>query len=440
MRSRVLAITAALLAASALAEAPPEPVPPARLVLRAAQLIDGTGAAPLRDAVVVIEGERIVAAGRGVAIPEGARVIDLGGATLLPGLIDCHTHLASGDPEDYYESLFRKSHVDAAIAAHVYARRTLEAGFTSVRELGAPELVDVALKRAIDAGSVVGPRMQVATLMIGATGGHVDLTGFSPYLVSREMSSVVDGVDAIRKAVRERVKWGADVIKVAATAGVLSEEESVGAPQYTQAELDALVDEAATWGKRVAAHAHGAEGIKRAVRAGVASIEHGSLLDDEGIRLMKQRGTVLVADVYNDDYIVSEFTRLGYPQKILEKERSIGRTQRESFQRAVRAGVRVAFGSDAGVYPHGWNGKQFAHMVAWGLTPLQAITAATARAAQLLGWVNRVGRVAPGLVADLIAVSGDPLADVTELERVVWVMKGGAVVKDARAGAPPLAR
>jgi imidazolonepropionase-like amidohydrolase len=317
------------------------------------------------------------------------------------------------------------------VAAHVYARRTLEAGFTSVRELGASELVDVALKRAIDAGGIPGPRMQVATISIGATGGHLDLTGFSPYLESREMSGIADGVDAVRLAVRQRVKWGADVIKVAATAGVLSEEDSVGAPQYTQAELDAIVDEAAQWGRRVAAHAHGSEGIKRAVRAGVASIEHGSLLDDEGIRLMKQRGTVLVADVYNDDYILSEFTRLGYPQKIIDKERSIGRLQRENFQRAVRAGVRVAFGSDAGVYPHGWNGKQFAHMVRWGLTPLQAITAATSSAAELLGWQDRVGRVAPGLYADLIAVNGDPLADVTELERVSFVMKGGAVVRGA---------
>jgi imidazolonepropionase-like amidohydrolase len=290
----------------------------------------------------------------------------------------------------------------------------------------------VALKRAVDAGLVVGPRMQVATLMIGSTGGHADLSGFSPYLRFREMAGLADGVDEIRKAVRQRVKWGADVIKVAATAGVLSEEESVAAPQYSQQELDALVEEAAMWGKRVAAHAHGAEGIQRAVRAGVASIEHGSLLDDAGIRLMKQHGTVLVADVYNDDYILAEFERLGYPEQLLAKERAIGQAQRENFQRAVRAGVKIAFGTDAGVYPHGGNGKQFAHMVRWGLTPGQAIVAATSGAAELLGWSDRVGRIAPGLYADLIAVRGDPLADVSELERVSFVMKGGAVVKDAR--------
>jgi len=430
----IAALALALPPAPAAAQEPAAaaaPAPPV-IAVRAARLIDGSGSAPIENAVVVIDGERIRAVGRDLAIPEGARVIDLRGATLLPGLIDCHTHVTSGDPGDYYEGLFRKSHVDYAVTAHVFARRTLEAGFTTVREVGSYELIDVALRNAINAGEVVGPRMQVATLMIGATGGHVDLTGFSPYLHFDEMSGIADGVDAVRKAVRERVKWGADLIKVAATAGVLSEEESVGAPQYTQAELDAIVDEAAQWEKRVAAHAHGAEGIKRAVRAGVASIEHGSLLDDEGIRLMKQRGTVLVADVYNDDYILSEFTRLGYPQKMIDKERSIGRLQRENFQKAVRAGVKVAFGSDAGVYPHGWNGKQFAHMVRWGLTPLQAITAATSSAAELMGWQDRVGRLAPGLYADLIAVNGDPLADVTELERVTFVMKGGAVIKGAQ--------
>jgi imidazolonepropionase-like amidohydrolase len=428
----VLAAVALLAATGGASQESAGPAPAPLLAIRAARLIDGSGAVPIRDAVVLIEGDRIRDVGAQLAIPDGARVIDLGTATLLPGLIDCHTHIAGGDPADYYDSLFRKSHVDAAVIAHLYARRTLEAGFTTVREVGAPELVDVALKRAIDAGLVAGPRMQVATVPIGATGGHMDLTGFSPYLEFREMSAVADGVGAVRAAVRQRLKWGADVIKVAATAGVLSEEETVGAPQYTQEELDAIVDEAAMAGKRVAAHAHGAEGIKRAVRAGVASIEHGSLLDDEGIRLMKQHGTVLVADVYNDDYILAEFARLGYPAMMIEKERSIGRLQRENFQRAVRAGVKVAFGTDAGVYPHGWNARQFAHMVRWGLTPLQAITSATSSAAELLGWSDRVGRVAPGLYADLVAVSGDPLADVTELERVAFVMKGGAVVKDTR--------
>jgi imidazolonepropionase-like amidohydrolase len=227
-----------------------------------------------------------------------------------------------------------------------------------------------------------------------------------------------------------RVKNGADLIKVMATAGVLSEEESAGAPQYTQEELAAVVDEAAMWHRKVAAHAHGAEGIKRAVKAGVASIEHGSLIDDEGIRLMKERGTYLVADIYNDDYILAEFARLDYPQKIIDKEKLIGRQQRENFQRAVRAGVKFAFGTDAGVYPHGWNAKQFAHMVRWGLTPMQAIQAATVNAADLLGWSDKVGQIAPGFYADVIAVNGDPLKDITELERVRFVMKGGIVYKN----------
>ena len=410
----------------------PSQVPPqaaVRTAIRAARLIDGNGGVPVRDAVVIIEGERIVAAGPNLPIPAGATVIDLGGATLLPGLIDCHTHMTGGDPRDYYERLFRRSPIDAAIEAHVYARRTLEAGFTTIRDVGASEFVDVALRKAIDAGVVAGPRLQVASLAIGATGGHADLTGFSPYLAFKEFSSVADGVDEIRKAVRLRIKNGADLIKVIATAGVLSEEGSAGAPQYSQQELDAVVQEATMWEKKVAAHAHGAEGIRRAVRAGVASIEHGSLVDDEGIRLMKERGTYLVADIYNDDYILAEYGRLKYPEKIIEKERQIGRLQRENFQRAARAGVRIAFGTDAGVYPHGWNAKQFAHMVRWGLTPMQAIQAATVNAADLLGWRDRVGTVSAGLFADLVAVDGDPLQDVTALEQVRFVMKGGRVYK-----------
>ena len=429
MRKLLCAVALLALTTGSLLPAQGLQPPAVRTAIRAARLIDGKGGAPVRDAVVIIEGERIVAAGANLPVPAGTTVIDLGGATLLPGLIDCHTHITGGDPRDYYERLFRRSPIDAAIEAHLYARRTLEAGFTTIRDVGAGEFVDIALRRAIDAGVVVGPRMQAASLAIGATGGHADLTGFSPYLEFKEFSSVADGVDEIRKAVRLRIKNGADLIKVIATAGVLTEEGSAGAPQYSQQELDAVVQEAVMWEKKVAAHAHGAEGIKRAVRAGVASIEHGSLVDDEGIRLMKERGTYLVADIYNDDYILAEYGRLKYPDKIIEKERQIGRLQRENFQRAARAGVKIAFGTDAGVYPHGWNAKQFAHMVRWGLTPMQAIQAATINAADLLGWRDRVGTVAPGLYADLVAVDGDPLQDVTVLEQIRFVMKGGRVYK-----------
>jgi len=418
-----------LLAWTGIGAAAPEPAAAPRVVaVRAGRLIDGQGGAAVRNAVILIAGERITAVGPGLPIPAGAEVIDLSQQTVLPGLIDCHTHLTH-QSGDYYEDLFRRSPIDLAIVAPVYARRTLEAGFTTVRDVGAVEFVDVALRNAINRGDVVGPRMQVATLAVGSTGGHNDLSGFSPYLRFDRFSGVADGPDEIRKLVRFEVKNGADLIKVMATAGVLSEEESVGAPQYSQEEMDAVVAEATMWGKKVAAHAHGTEGIKRAARAGVASIEHGGLIDEEGIRLLVAKGIYLVPDIYTDEYILAEAGHLGLPQKMIEKEKELRQHQLANWKRAIAAGVKLAFGTDAGVYPHGQNARQFHSLLDLGLTPARILRMATVDAADLLGWSDRVGTVTPGRFADLIAVDGDPLTDVTELERVRFVMKGGAVVK-----------
>jgi imidazolonepropionase-like amidohydrolase len=399
---------------------------PVAVLVKAGSLVDAASGTVKKGQEILVENGVIKEVGPSLVAPAGARIVDLSTKTVLPGLIDVHTHITS-QPEDYYADRFRRSPIDVAVTAHVYAKRTLEAGFTTLRVVGSPEYVDVALRNAIDAGRMPGPRLKVAGLAIGSTGGHGDLTGFSPYLRFERFSGVADGVDALRKLVRQNVKFGADVIKMIASAGVLSEEESVGAPQYSTEEMKALCDEAAMWSRKVAAHAHGTEAIKRAVAAGVASIEHGSLIDEEGIRMMKERGTYLVADVYNDDWILAEFAKMGYPEKILEKERKIGLVQRENFQKAVKAGVKQAYGTDAGVYPHGMNGRQFAHMVRWGMTPLQAIQSATVNAADLLGW-TMVGAIAPGKYADLVAVDGDPLKDVTLLEKIPFVMKGGEVV------------
>jgi len=410
----------------------PEKVPaPKRVAIKAGRLLDVRSGSVSSGMVILIEGEKIIDVGKDLAIPSGFEILDLANSMVLPGLVDCHTHMTS-QPGNYYEDLFRRSVIDVAVVSHVYARRTLEAGFTTVRDVGAPEFIDVALRKAIDAGTIPGPRMQVATLTVGATGGHGDNTGFSPYLKFGSFSGLADGEVEIRKLIRFEIKYGADLIKMLATAGVLSEEDSVGAPQFSQQEMNVIVEEAAMWGRKVAAHAHGAEGIKRAVRAGVASIEHGSLIDDEGIKLMKEKGTYLVADIYNDDYILAEFSRLGYPDKIIAKEKLVGRTQRENFQKAAKAGVKLAFGTDAGVYPHGWNAKQFAHMVKWGLTPINAIRAATVNAADLLSWSDRIGVIEKGHFADIIAVAGDPLKDVAELEKVTFVMKGGVVYKGGK--------
>jgi imidazolonepropionase-like amidohydrolase len=420
--------------------APDEPSPaPKPVALRVGRLFDGTGDACRTDVVVIVEGERIKAVGPAAEtpMPDGAEVVDLSKCTVLPGLIDCHTHLAGR--ADRYDEIykFKDSPYRGAFNAVLNARTTLEAGFTTVRDVGSPAFLMCDLRDAINEGQVVGPRIVASGPAISMTGGHGDLNRYAPQVRIRTFPfdddfKIADGADAVRKVVRAQVKYGVDVVKINASGGVLSRGDAPGAPQYTVEELKAAVDEAHAAGRKVAAHAHGAQGIKNAVRAGVDSIEHGSLIDDEGIALMKQHGTWLVADIYNDDYLLGKAIEFKLPAESIEKEKLVGRLQRENFASAARAGVRVAFGTDAGVYPHGDNGKQFAYMVKYGLTPAQAIRSATSDAAELLGRSADVGRVAPGLYADLVAVEADPLADVAALEHVPWVMKGGVVVKDAR--------
>ncbi len=406
------------------------------IYLKAGRLFDGSGDAYLTDQTVVIEGERIKTVGPSdqVTIPAGSRVIDLSGSTVLPGLIDAHTHL--GARADRYDEInkFKDTPNHSAFAAVLHARKTLEAGFTTVRDLGSKPFLAVDLRDSINDGYLVGPRIVASGPGISMTGGHGDLNHFAPQVSvamfpSERDFKIADGVDQVRQVVRAQVKHGVDVIKVHASGGVLSRGDAPGAPQFSVEELRVLVEEAHAAGRKVAAHAHGAQGIKNAVNAGVDSIEHGSLIDDEGIKMMIDRKTFLVADIYNDDYLLGKAIEFHLPQESIEKEKLVGRIQRENFAKAVKAGVRVAFGTDAGVYPHGDNAKQFRYMVKFGLTPAGAIRAATVDAAELLGRADQVGQVKPGLLADLIAVPGDPLADVTILESVFFVMKSGQVVK-----------
>jgi imidazolonepropionase-like amidohydrolase len=414
--------------------------PPAVVVIRAARLFDGRSGELVTPGVVVIREGRIEAAGRGAGVPAGAEVIDLGDATLLPGFIDAHTHITFEAHDDFRQDQLdrlKKSIPELTLESTEYARRTLLAGFTTVRNLGAAWQIDIGLRNAIKAGKVVGPRMLTAGKAIGATGGHCDSTnGFAPGVLDPgHYDGVADGAEAMRAMVRRQLKLGADLIKVCATGGVLSEGDEVDSPQLTQAELDALVDEAHALRKRAAVHAHGALGAKRAIRAGIDSVEHGSFLDDEALDMMKARGTYLVPTLLALEGI-QERIRSGakLPPWLVAKANAASEAILGTFRRALARGIKIGFGTDAGVYPHGRNAEEFHLMVDQGMKPADALRAATSVDAELLGVSDRLGTLERSKLADVVAVPGDPLRDIRQTERVFFVMKDGVVFRNDRAG------
>jgi len=397
------------------------------VVIRAGRLLDVKSGQTLTNQTIVIEGDRIASVGGKVELPAGATVIDLPNATVLPGLIDAHTHITF-NPNFGYSTLGISVPREALIGAH-NARLTLEAGFTTVRNVGAKGYADVALRDAINAGDVPGPRMLVSGPALSITGGHCD-NNLLPFDYHATSDGAADGVEAVQHKTREIIKYGADLIKICATGGVLSKGDNPQHSQYTLEEMKAIVADAHRLGRRVAAHAHGAQGILWASMAGVDSIEHGSYIDDAAIAEMKKNGTYLVPTLYLMDWFYENAERIGTPPELIAKGHEVMPAARKNVARAFAAGVKVGFGTDAAVYPHGMNAHEFAVMVKLGLTPLQAIQSATVNDADLLGWSDKIGTIEPGKWADLIAVDGDPLADVTTLERVKFVMKGGAVVKN----------
>src|SRR6267142_2414359 len=410
------------------------------IALKAKRIFDGKSKSLVPNGVVIVQGDRIVDVGSNLAVPGDAQVIDLGDATLAPGFMDAHTHLTLDYSGDYNVRRLKELDLNVseqAIIATAHARATVEAGFTTVRDLGSRfvgsrEFVDVALRNSINKGLVVGPRMLVATKGIGATGGHFDPTsGFRDFLFGREpdyTDGIIDSPDQARKAVRFEVKNGADVIKAAVSGGVLSLADEVDTPQLTPAEMAALVDESHRLRKKVAVHCHGDQAAREAIEAGVDSIEHGSFLKPETLTLMKNKGTFLTPTLMASEYIMSKID--SYPPAVQAKGRAAAAARSEMFRNAVKIGIKISFGTDAGVFPHGQNAKEFKLMVDLGMAPIDALISATSADAELLGVSQKVGTLEKGKLADIVAIPGDPTSDITATERVTFVMKEGKIVKN----------